>query len=552
MIIPKIEQETVWKAFREVAGKFPGKTALIYLGETYTYSELREGAERFAASLFRLGVKRGDRTALYLPNTPQFVIAWLALQRLGCVPVPIAPIYSPSEVKYMVDDSGSETILCLDTNFGYVYEVFPMTCLKRVIVTTYVELLPLWKRTLGKAFDRVPEGEYRVKEGENIFSFKKLLKDSPSPRVLPPYEEEGTDIVNMLYTGGTTGLPKGVPYTNSGFLECVAELRGTKLAGIPLGEDIALQGGPFFHSLGLGTLFSVLLFGDMLLVLPRVDMDAMFHHVELYKAKSFFAVPAAFRLILEHDRVDYYDLSSLEFCLTGGDVVPVEVMQRWYRKFGKSLYQAYGATETIGSTSSSSLGEEAPRGSAGKIMPRHRVMLVEPDTLKPVSSDRLGEILISSEHMVKAYWNKPEETTKCFVNLDGHIWYRTGDIVHIDKEGWLFFVDRTGDIIKHKGYRVSAGEVESALQDHPTVIASCVVGIPDEKVGERIKAFVVLKQDVRGVSAYDLAKWCRERLAPYKVPQSIEFRDMLPKSKVGKLLRREMRAEEKRRRLEGI
>ena len=180
-------------------------------------------------------------------------------------------------------------------------------------------------------------------------------------------------------------------------------------------------------------------------------------------------------------------------------------------------------------------------------MPFQRVRLVDPDTLAPVPPDEPGELLVSSEYMVTAYWQKPEETAACFVEMDGRLWYRTRDIVRIDPEGWLFYSDRSVDTIKHKGYRVASSEVEAVLQGHHAVVASCVVGIQDEKVGERIKAFVVLKKDIKGVSSYELIKWCRERLAPYKLPQYIEFRDMLPKSKVGKLLRRELRAEEKKK-----
>ena len=543
----EVTQETNWRKFVEAAERFPDKRALIYLGESFTYSELKEATERFAASLHMLGLGKGDRAILYLPNTPQFVIGWLALQRLGCVPIPISPIYTPVDIKYMINNSGSETIFCLDTNFGYVDEVFPETCLERIITTTLVELLPWWKRVLGKGFDRVPEGKYRVKEEENIFSFKKLLQKAPSPRFSPPHEVEGNDIAEMLYTGGTTGLPKGVPYTNTAFLESVAEQRAMNLPAIPIGEDKLLQGGPLFHILGQAMGLGALLAGDTLILLPRINLDAIFNHIEIYKVTTFFAVPTLYRMVLEHDRVDYYDLSSLSYCFCAGDVLPLEVAGRWLRKFGKPLYQGYGTTETCGRISLSPINEALPIGSAGKITPLVKVKLVDSDTLTPTPPGDKGELLASSEHMVRAYWNKPEETTKCFVNLDGQLWYRTGDVVHIDSDGWFFYVDRSVDSIKHKGYRVSASEVETVLQENPAVIASCVVGVPDPKVGERIKAFVVLKEDVRGISAYDLTKWCRERLASYKVPQYIEFRDMLPKSKVGKLLRREMRAEERKK-----
>jgi long-chain acyl-CoA synthetase len=193
------------------------------------------------------------------------------------------------------------------------------------------------------------------------------------------------------------------------------------------------------------------------------------------------------------------------------------------------------------------MGGEAPPGSAGKVTPLQKVKLVDPDTLEPLPPGEPGELLVSSEHMVRAYWDKPKETADCFVKMVGRFWYRTRDIVRIDEKGWLFYLDRSVDTIKHKGYRVAVSEIEAVLQEHPAVISSCVVGVPDKKAGERIKAFVILKEDIKGIKGYDLIHWCREKLAPYKVPHYIEFRDMLPKSKVGKLLRRELRAEERKR-----
>jgi len=253
-----------------------------------------------------------------------------------------------------------------------------------------------------------------------------------------------------------------------------------------------------------------------------------------------------YRMILEHDRVDYYDLSSLKYCGTGGDVLPIEVADRWFKKFGIPLYQGYGCTETCGAISLSYACDGVPpEGSAGKVSPGTKFKIIDPDTLEPLPPGETGELITTSPYAVTGYWNKPDETEKCFLNIDGEMWYRTGDMVDVDENNWLYFRDRSVDMIKHKGYRVAAAEVERVLQEHPAVIAASVVGIPDEKVGERIKAFVVLKEDIRGVSGWELTRWCHDRLPSYKCPSYIEFRDMLPKSKVGKFLRRELREEER-------
>ena len=398
------------------------------------------------------------------------------------------------------------------------------------------------EEAFGKAFNRIPKGKFKLEE--NIFKFKALLKG----RALPPHEAASGGLAAMLYTGGTTGLPKGVPISDTLFLHRARVVREVREDLIPRGEDITIQGVPLFHIFGLLFGGGSLLFGDTIVLYPRVNLDAILDHIQNHKVKTLFGVPTLYRMILDHDRVDQYDLNSIEYVLSAGDVLPPETQKRWHRKFGKSIIQGYGATETGAVVSVGKLGEEGIKGSVGKIMPFQIVKVVNPDTLEPVPQGESGELLVSSDNMITGYWNNPEETARCFVEMDGRLWYRTGDIVRLDENDWLFFLDRTADMIKHKGYRIAASEIDTVLMDHPTVTASCVVGVPDEKVGERIKAFVVLKEDVRGATAYDLIKWCRQNLPPYKVPQYIEFRDMLPKSKVGKLLRREMRDEEARKR----
>ena len=287
--------------------------------------------------------------------------------------------------------------------------------------------------------------------------------------------------------------------------------------------------------------------GGTLIIQPRVNLDAIFDSIQRLQATSLIGVPALYRMILEHDRVDQYDLSSLAYCFSAGDVLPLEVAKRWKDRFGLDIFQGYGATETCGGIVMGPTDRENPPMTMGMKVPSKEIMIVDPNGLEPVPVGEPGELLVSSDRMVRAYWNKPEETEAAFVEAKGRLWYRTADIVKQDENGFLYFVDRTVDTIKHKGYRISASEIEAALQEHAAVIESCVVGIPDAKVGERIKAFVVLKKDVKGITGYDLIKWCRGRLIDYKIPQYIEFRDMLPKSKVGKLLRREIRTEEKKR-----
>ena len=360
--------DTIYGSFEDVAKRNPHKSALIHLGERFPYSQLKEMVLRFAASLHGLGIGEGDRVILNLYNLPQAVIAWLALQRLKAIPILVAPVYTSYDLKYMANDSGAETIVCMDTNLRYVLEILPETPLKRVVVTNMIDLVPRWKRFICKGFNRVPKG--KIPSGKDFFSFSKLLSGG-HPSVLPAFESTGRDrTAIILYTGGTTGFPKGVPLSEKLVLKRTLEWRRASLGVSPLGECITILSAPLYHIIGEMDAYSLLIVGgETLILLPRVVLDALFDHIQRYRATNMFAVPAMYRMILEHDRLDYYDLSSLRYCGTGGDAMPAEVGHRWLKRFNIPLYQGYGATELCGAISLS-FAEDGipPEGSAGKIV----------------------------------------------------------------------------------------------------------------------------------------------------------------------------------------
>jgi long-chain acyl-CoA synthetase len=536
----------IFSTFAAAAEGHPDKTAVYYLGTRFSYRKLKDLSERFAAGLNANGVKAGQRVMLYIPNSIHWVVSWLGVQRIGAVAVPITPIYTPHDISYIANDSEAEAIICADTNFGYVTSVLPETGLKTVIVSKMADLLPWWKRFFGFLFDIIPRGKIAL--DQNTVSFRKLLSQYQDPT--SPVQDgnrDGDAIAEILYTGGTTKFPKGVPITHNLFLVSALEQITMSSPLFAPEENVVMGNAPLFHILGQTCSLATLFTGGSLILQPRINMDAAFDAIQRFKAKTMIGVPAMYRMILEHVRLHQYDLSSLEYCFSGGDVLPVEIGKRWKEKFGRPIYQGYGATETCGGVSMCPVDAENPPKSVGRIVASKKVKIIDPASLEPSTPGEPGELLVSSTHMVSNYLNKPEETASSFVEIDGQKWYRTADIMSMDEDGNLFFVDRTVDTIKHKGYRISASEIESVLQEHNAVIASCVVGVPDEKVGERIKAYVVLKEDIKGITGYELIKWCRETLVSYKVPHYIEFRDMLPKSKVGKLLRREIRSEEERR-----
>lgn len=539
-----MEHHTIGDAFEKTAKGNAQKTALIYLGTRYSYDRVYHWALSFARSLADMGIEPGDRVVLYLPNSPQWIICYLGILMRGGVAVPITPIYTPSDLRYISNDSGAKAVVCMDTNYGYVTQVLPETGLQKVIYTNMADLLPWWKRAFGMLFDRVPRG--KVSKDGSAVALRETLRSAPE---LPQQPDiSGDELAVLLYTGGTTKSPKGVPITHRLFLE--SSWVHFKLIEplIPFGENVLLQGAPLFHV--LGQVFGVgplLIGGETLVILPRMNLDGMMDTIQRYQIKTITGVPALYRMILDHVRLEFYDLGSLAYCMCGGDVLPTEIARRWKDRIGVPIYNGYGSTETVGGISMSPPSPDHPPQAMGFVLSNKEVRIVDPETLEELPKGTPGEILVRSDPMVSYYWNKPEESEESFIELDGKLWYRTADIISMDEKGYLYFVDRTVDTIKHKGYRVSASEIEAVLQEHPAVVDSCAVGLPDPIVGNRIKAYVVLKTDIKGMTGYELIRWCRENLVSYKVPHYIEFRDMLPKSKVGKLLRREVRSEEKKR-----
>ncbi len=544
-----LETELTFTRFDRMSERYPERTAVVYLGESFSFRRLRELSERFAGALNAMGIAPGDRVMVYLANSIQWVIAFLGIQKIGAVVVPVSPIYTSHEITYMIRDCGITAVVCMDTNFGYVREAAAQTGLKHLIVTNLADLLPAWKKALGKLFDKIPSG--KVEGGADVRRFRALLRHPPVERAAAIDPEK--DLAYILYTGGTTGFPKGVPGTHIGMTSYVNDVTAD-VAGEHLreGDDSYIAVNPLFHIMALGLFMAIgLNKGNCTVLMPVPEVDAILESIQRRRVRWLLGVPALYRMILENDRIDRYDLGSLKYCFCGGDVLPEEVKQRWRERCGVPIYQVYGSTE-VGHVAYSRIGQEPSPRAIGFPLKSRQCLIVDPETLAPVAAGESGELLVTSDftlkhYFVKHYFEKPEETRRAFVEVNGRTWCRMGDFVSMLPSGELIYVERSADIIKHKGYRVSASEVEAALQDHPTVIGACVVGIPDPKVGERIKAIVVLKEDARGVGGTELMRWCRERLAPYKVPAYIEFRDMLPKSKVGKLLRREVRDDERRR-----
>lgn len=536
--------ECTYTQFDEACRKYPENTAIIYLGERFSYPLLHEMVDRFATGLLNAGVKTKEKVMLFIPNCPQWIIANFAINKIGGVVVPVSPIYTSHEIEYIINDAEVETVVCLDTNYMYVNEVIGKTNLKRVIVTNLADLIPLWKRSVGYMLDQLPKG--KIKKGKEVLYFKDILKNRCHvPTIdIDPWQ----DLAYIMYTGGTTGFPKGVAGNHMGEVSYIKNIVDHVFKGyLFTGEDTMIMVNPLFHIMAKGfALATALNQGNTMILMPVPEVDPILEAIQKYKVRWILGVPTLYRMILENDRLDQYDISSLKYCYCGGDVLPGEVYKKWHEKYDNVIYQVYGSTE-VGHVAYSPLNRKPSPKTVGRPLQSRKCLIIDSETLEPVAPGEVGELAVTSDYTVKSYWKKPDETARAYLTIQGETYYRMGDFMRLNEDGELEFMERTADVIKCKGYRISASEVEAILQDHPAVIASCVVGIPDIKLGERIKAIVVLKQDAKGVSSTDLLRWCRDRLATYKVPSYIEFRDMLPKSKVGKLLRREIRDEERRK-----
>ena len=428
----------IYEIFAEIADQRKNDTAIVYLGTRFSYRRVKDMAERFAAALNHAGLTAGQKIMIYIPNSIQWVVAWLGIQKIGAVSVPITPIYTPHDLRYIANDSEAEAIVCADTNFGYVTSVLAETRIKTVIVTKMADLLPWWKRAFGYLFDIIPRG--KVALDENTYSFRKLLAQHRSSGSEEPIAKpKGKDIAEILYTGGTTKFPKGVPFSHNLFLISAREQISISNSLFAPEKNVILGNAPLFHILGQTCGLATLLVGGTLILQPKINLDAALDAIQRFKAKTMIGVPTLYRMILEHDRLDQYDLSSVEYWFSAGDLLPVEIGRRWEQKFNRKIRQGYGATETCGGVSMCPVDFDTPAKSVGRILATKQIKIVDPATLEPVGVGDPGELLVSSEHMATFYLNKPEETEESFIEIDGMKWYRTADVMSMDAEGNLFF-----------------------------------------------------------------------------------------------------------------
>jgi long-chain acyl-CoA synthetase len=517
--------------------RYAGETAL---GGTLTYRELTAEVDRFAAALHALGVRKGDRVAVMLPNLPQFVIAFFGTLKLGAIVVNTNPQYTSREMEQQFADSGAETVVMLSPYYSRLKDVQARTAVKRVIITDLADYVPPPVDAVVKAALQKDGLIVEVPETAGVYGWCALLAAGSEPA--PQVEVGANDVALFQYTGGTTGVPKAAMLTHRNLVSNTVQIRHW-IYDMEEGRECTMGAIPFFHVYGMtvAVLLSIYL-GGQLVTLPNPrPIDVVMQAIHREKPGLYPGVPAMYIGIINHPEVTKYDLRSVKACLSGSAALPMEVQIKFGQLTGGRLVEGYGLTEAAPVTHVNPIWGERRAGSIGLPVPDLEARIVDPDTLRDKATGETGELWVRGPQVMVGYWNQPEETAKTIM-ADG--WLRTGDIARMDDDGYFYIVDRLKDIIIVSGFKVVPREVEEALFEHPKVQEAVVVGIPDDKTGEAVKAFVVLKAG-ESAAAEEITAFCRERLTSYKVPKLVEFRSELPKTTVGKFLRRVLVDEER-------
>ena len=504
----------------ETAKRYPEKIAIAYREEEITYAQLETFSNQFANALAELGLKKGDRMALFLPNTPQFLIAYFGALKAGAVVTAISPMNREREVEYQLNDSSAQSIVMLDSSYPIVEKVKKNTLLKHIIMTSM--------NTDGSQNTPTP----------NTLSFQKLLKNSPStaPSVkISPLE----DLAALQYTGGTTGTAKGAMLTHfnlvSNALAFAAWIRGT------MTRETFLTALPLFHIYGMTTSMTVpLSLAAKMVLIPKFEPAKVLETIQKQKVTVFCGVPTMYSVLLANPDLGKYDLTSIRVCISGASSLPPQIQKKFMDITGGFLAEGYGLTEASPVTHCNPVDRSMKTvkvGSIGLPLPDTEAKIVDLETgQKTLSQGEIGELAVKGPQVMKGYWNKPEETALVLRNG----WLLTGDIARIDQEGYFYITDRKKDLIKYKDYSVYPREIEDILYEHPAVKLCAVVGKKDSATGEVPKAFIVLKEGMVA-STKEIMAFVNDKIAPYKAIRDVEFRKELPISGAGKVLRRQLK-----------
>jgi long-chain acyl-CoA synthetase len=513
----------------KAAKEHPEKPAIAYFEREITYNELNALSDQFAGALAALGVRKGDRVAIFLPNTPQFVITYYGVLKAGAVLTAISPLHKEREVEYQLRDSEAETIVALDSLYPIVENVWQKTRLKNAVVTSVEEYA-----------SKTTSAPSTVEQKLNVYPFQELLKEAAkSPNVsIDPRQ----DLAALQYTGGTTGTAKGAMLTHlnlvSNAFAFAAWIKGTS-------EETFLTALPLFHIYGMTTSLNVpVSLAAKMVLLPRFEPTAVLEAIQRHRVTVFCGVPTMYSVLLTNPALGKFDLTSIRVCISGASPLPPQVQKRFMEITGGFLAEGYGLTEASPVTHCNPVDKTMRTvrvGSIGLPLPNTDAQILDMEIgEKTLGAGETGELAVKGPQVMRGYWNRPEETELVLRNG----WLLTGDIARMDRDGYFYITDRKKDLIKYKDYSVYPRELEDVIYEHPAVKLCAVVGKPDPMVGEIPKAFLVLKEGAKATEM-EIMEFVKDKVAPYKVVREVEFRKDLPISSAGKVLRRVLQDEEK-------
>jgi long-chain acyl-CoA synthetase len=528
----------------DAAESYPNAVATIFFNAKRTYQSISDEAWRFANGLRKLGVKKGDRVAILLPNTPQFVVAFFGALRAGATVVPCNPRYTAPELHRQLADSGAETLVTLSRFYPVAKAARPGTSVKNVIVTNIKEEMPPLLRVLFTLAKEKKDGHRQPFKGDDgAIAFRELLEAPATPF------DGGTgkdDIALLQYTGGTTGVSKGAMLSHRALVANVLQSRAW-FTNLKDGKSSGMAVMPFFHVYGLSVVMCLAVQCAATLILePQFELERVLKDVQRHRPQMFSGAPIIYNAIINSPLAQKYDLRSIDACMSGSAPLLVETHRKFVELTGARLVEGYGLTEAAPVTHCNPiLGEGKQKvGSIGVPFPDVEAKIVDLETgTREMATGESGELVLRGPQLMDGYYNQPEETALTL--REG--WLYTGDIATVDPDGYFAIVDRKKEMIIVSGFNVYPREVEEALSTHPAVLDSAAIGVPHPIKGEEVKAFVVLKPGAKA-TAEDIIAHCRTQLAPFKVPKDIEFRESLPKTLIGKTLRRQLAEEDRKKR----
>lgn len=528
--------------FDEAAIKYPDNICTYFLGKTLDYSRIQAMTDEVAAGLQALGVKKGDRIGLFLPNSPTYIVFYFGILKAGGIVVNFNPLYSVEELEYQVEDSGTRLMITLDLKllFDKVEPLLKMGRLEQAVVCSFANLLPSAKSVLFRLLkggdlakvDKSPQRSQIISEEDLLSAGRDYHRHDVDPE---------NDIAVLQYTGGTTGTPKGAMLTHANISINQQQIMAWQNQ-LAEGEETIMGILPFFHVFAMTTVMNLgVCSGSRIILIPKFELDEGLKIINKLKPTCMPGVPTLYNAMIHHPKLTNYDLSSLKFCISGGAALPIEVKRKFEELTGCHLVEGYGLSETSPVATCNPVSGPVKDGSIGIPFPATRITIRSVDDIsEEMPLYEKGEICISGPQVMKGYWNKPDETAASFVGE----FFRTGDVGYMDDEGFIFIVDRIKDLIITSGFNIYPRRIEDAIYEFPATAETIVLGIPHEERGEVPKAYIKLKPG-QSATQDEILEFLRPKLSKLELPHVIEFRDELPKTMVGKLSKKHLRDEMK-------